>query len=360
MRFGKICSGNFLKFAGFMEKLCNIVRSNDIKDLVGMIGDGQKVWMICDSSIWSSFAGSIAAELGDRLLGKTLLEATEERKTFETVQEIISGMLMAGADRNVFVLGIGGGITTDLSGFVASIYKRGVRFAFVPTTLLAQVDAAIGGKNGVNFLSYKNMVGVIRQPEFTYISSIPLKTLPEKEFLEGLAELLKTFLIADAQAYREILSLIADARATGLGLKDISEKIEPFAALAAQIKADIVSRDPDEHGIRKVLNLGHTFAHAIEKLSAGAWSHGNAVAVGIVLAAELSGRVTETEKGLAENIRKDFISAGLPVECPYSLPEMADAMSKDKKAGGGKVAFVLLKKPGEVEIVPMDVAKVCE
>ena len=343
-----------------MEKICNIVRSNDIKDLVGIIGDRQKVWMICDSNVWSSFACSIAVELGDRLLGKTLLEATEERKTFETVQEIISAMLMAGADRNVFVLGIGGGITTDISGFTASIYKRGVRFAFVPTTLLAQVDAAIGGKNGVNFLSYKNMVGIIRQPEFTFISSIPLKTLPETEFREGLAELLKTFLIADAEAYREILSLIADARSNGLSLKDISDRIELYSARAASIKADIVARDPDEHGIRKVLNLGHTFAHAIEKLSAGAWSHGNAVAVGIVLAAELSEKVLAMEKGLAENIRKDFISAGLPVECPYSLPEMADAMAKDKKAGGGQVAFILLKRPGEVEIVPLDVARVCE
>ncbi|MGN0190180.1 MAG: 3-dehydroquinate synthase, partial [Candidatus Cryptobacteroides sp.] len=127
----------------------------------------------------------------------------------------------------------------------------------------------------------------------------------------------------------------------------------------AQIKADIVAQDPDEHGIRKVLNLGHTFAHAIEKLSAGTWSHGNAVAVGIVLAAELSEKVTQTEPGLAEGIRRDFIATGLPTECPWSLSEMADAMAKDKKAGDGKVSFVLLKRPGEVEILPLEVARVC-
>lgn len=366
---------------------CRIVRAEGLDPLFPLLEDFGTVWIVCDCNVWEQVGSPVSerlrgghADSGDglsacnKLLGVSIIDATEANKTMVTVESVVGDMLEAGADRNVLVLGIGGGITTDLAGFAASIYKRGVRFAFVPTTLLAQVDAAIGGKNGVNFRSYKNMIGVIRQPEFTYIYNESLKTLPQRAFLSGVAELLKTFIIADADAYNDVVGrlkawkakeLDADCSAEKEGSRSIPE-IGDLAARAAEIKASIVKQDPEEHGLRRVLNLGHTFAHAIEKLSSGRWSHGEAVAVGIILAARLaeslSDKVTDSEglpficeEGLSARLERDFATIGLPTECPYTLKEMSDAISKDKKAEGNKINFILSARIGSVKIVKINI-----
>lgn len=365
---------------------CRIVRAEGLGPLFPLLEDFGTVWIVCDRNVWEQVGNPVSERLrgghansGDglsacnKLLGVSIIDASEANKTMETVESVVGDMLEAGADRNVLVLGIGGGITTDLAGFVASIYKRGVRFAFVPTTLLAQVDAAIGGKNGVNFRSYKNMIGVIRQPEFTYIYNESLKTLPQRAFLSGVAELLKTFIIADADAYNDVVGRLKAWKANELDADCSSEKdggrsipgIGDLAARAAEIKASIVEQDPEEHGLRRVLNLGHTFAHAIEKLSSGRWSHGEAVAVGIILAARLaeslSDKVTDSEgmpficeEGLRARLERDFKEIGLPTECPYTLKEMSDAISKDKKAEGNKINFILPAKIGSVKTVKLD------
>ena len=366
---------------------CRIVRAEGLDPLFPLLEDFGTVWIVCDRNVWEQVGSPVSERLrggnansGDglsvcnKLLGVSIIDASEANKTMETVESVVGDMLEAGADRNVLVLGIGGGITTDLAGFVASIYKRGVRFAFVPTTLLAQVDAAIGGKNGVNFRSYKNMIGVIRQPEFTYIYNESLKTLPQRAFLSGVAELLKTFIIADADAYNDVVGRLKAWKANELDADCSSEKdggrsipeIGNLAARAAEIKASIVEQDPEEHGLRRVLNLGHTFAHAIEKLSSGRWSHGEAVAVGIILAARLaeslSDKVTDSEgmpficeEGLRARLERDFKAIGLPTECPYTLKEMSDAMSKDKKAEGDRINFILPAKIGSVKIVKINI-----
>lgn len=366
---------------------CRIVRAEGLDPFFPLLEDFGTVWIVCDRNVWEQVGSPVAERLrgghansGDglsvcnKLLGVSIIDASEANKTMETVESVVGDMLEAGADRNVLVLGIGGGITTDLAGFVASIYKRGVRFAFVPTTLLAQVDAAIGGKNGVNFRSYKNMIGVIRQPEFTYIYNESLKTLPQRAFLSGVAELLKTFIIADADAYNDVVGRLKAWKANELDADCSSEKdggrsipeIGYLAARAAEIKASIVEQDPEEHGLRRVLNLGHTFAHAIEKLSSGRWSHGEAVAVGIILAARLaeslSDKVTDSdglpficEEGLRARLERDFKAIGLPTECPYTLKEMSDAMSKDKKAEGDRINFILPAKIGSVKIVKINI-----
>lgn len=366
---------------------CRIVRAEGLDPFFPLLEDFGTVWIVCDRNVWEQVGSPVSERLrgghansGDglsvcnKLLGVSIIDASEVNKTMETVESVVGDMLEAGADRNVLVLGIGGGITTDLAGFVASIYKRGVRFAFVPTTLLAQVDAAIGGKNGVNFRSYKNMIGVIRQPEFTYIYNESLKTLPQRAFLSGVAELLKTFIIADADAYNDVVGRLkawkanepdADCSSEKDGGRSIPE-IGDLAARAAEIKASIVEQDPEEHGLRRVLNLGHTFAHAIEKLSSGRWSHGEAVAVGIILAARLaeslSDKVTDSdglpficEEGLRTRLERDFKAIGLPTECPYALKEMSDAMSKDKKAEGDRINFILPAKIGSVKIVKINI-----
>ena len=273
------------------------------------------------------------------------LETSEERKTLETVQGLCRQLLEAGASRNALLLAIGGGITTDMTGFAAAIYKRGIRYVNLPTTLLAQVDAAIGGKTGVNLDGYKNMLGAFHMPEYTLLCTEVLRTLPPRELRCGEAELLKTFLLSDGEAYAAAVS--------GNPLDGIRK--------AAQIKADIVERDPFEHGERAKLNLGHTFGHAIEhqaQLNGDDIAHGEAVAMGILLAARLSESLGLAEIGLAARLKADFERIGLPVECPYPLELLKEAMTRDKKAqGGGSVKFVLPVRPGEVvfqELNPHD------
>lgn len=268
------------------------------------------------------------------------LETSEEGKTLETVQALERWLLQADASRGALLVAVGGGITTDLVGFTAAIYKRGIRYVNVPTTLLAQVDAAIGGKTGVNLDGYKNMLGAFRMPEFTVLEAAFLRTLPAREFRCGLAELLKTFLLGDGPAYAATLSSLKTAQ------------IEDEIRRAAAIKAQIVAEDPEEHGIRAKLNLGHTFGHAIEheaRLHGADIAHGEAVAMGIILAAELSEQLGVAQKGLSAQLRADFKAVGLPTESPYPVEDLVEALRKDKKAAaGGKVKFVLLCAPGDV------------
>ena len=309
--------------------------------------------------VYDKNAGSVALPLLDALpvRASLALETSEEAKTLETVQALERWLLQADASRGALLLAVGGGITTDLVGFTAAIYKRGIRYANVPTTLLAQVDAAIGGKTGVNLDGYKNMLGAFRMPEFTVLEAAFLRTLPEREWRCGLAELLKTFLIGDGPAYAATVSSLKSAQnkdeRAEMGTSSLkSAQMEDDIRRAAAIKAQIVTEDPEEHGIRAKLNLGHTFGHAIEhaaRQKGADITHGEAVAMGILLAAELSERLGVAQKGLAAQLKADFTAVGLPTESPYPVEELVEALRKDKKAAaGGKVKFVLLRAPGDV------------
>ena len=320
-----------------------------------------------------------------------LLDVSEALKTMDAVLDICSWLLEQGADRDALVVAVGGGIMTDMTGFAASIYKRGVKYANIPTTLLAQVDAALGGKTGVNHEKYKNILGVISQPEFTYLCPQVLESLPRRDFLSGVAELLKTFIIDDGGLYEKAVSyMTAYAEDSAATLAQRQKELGELIRAAAAVKAGVVSRDQFEKGERRVLNLGHTFAHAIETLTQrdepdvdlpvlvlarnmSKVTHGEAVAMGIVMAARLSDRLKRSqegifsklagafkgdENGLAAKIEKDFRSCGLPVSCPYTINEMAEAMAKDKKAEKGKVHFVVPREIGKVEIVDLSVDEV--
>ena len=288
--------------------------------------------------------------------GKPLytITATEEHTHLQTVENICRWLLAQGADRQSLVLAVGGGVTTDIAGFAACIYKRGIRYANVPTTLLAQVDAAIGGKTGVNLDSYKNILGVIRQPEFTYISAEPLRTLPEREFKSGIAEMLKTFIIGDEKLYERAVKLLKGKIETPAG----QEELEFLISAAGAIKRRIVKADPYEKGLRRVLNLGHTYAHAIEWYEhthgataanpAEPMTHGQAVAAGIIRAAEISESQGWCRHGLAKKLAKDFKSCGLPASLPCRPDLLAEAIAKDKKAENGYINFVLIKEIGTV------------
>ena len=307
------------------NEISRIVYGENIAGLAKLLEGEREVYVVYDRNVEWVAAGLPGA--------KKAIDTSEQAKDMDTVLGICRWLLDEGASRNALALAVGGGITTDLVGFAASIYKRGIRYANVPTTLLAQVDAAIGGKTGVNLDGYKNMIGTIVQPQFTYISPEPLRTLPEREFKSGLAEMLKTFLIADADAYHQ-------------AVKGISGEL---IARAAAIKSSIVQKDPFEKGERAKLNLGHTFAHAIEheaRVKGADITHGEAVAIGIIMAAEMAEKVGVANKGLADALKADFQSLGLPTECPFA--NLEEAMKKDKKTEGGKVKFVLPVKPGEV------------
>ncbi len=341
-----------------------------------LLAEEQEVFVIYDEN--ASWVAQEVVEAIRKADGPTAvrscigLETSEEEKTMETVLALERQLLEADATRGALLVAVGGGITTDLVGFTAAIYKRGVRYANVPTTLLAMVDASIGGKTGVNLDDYKNMLGAFRMPEFTYLCPEPLRTLPERECKAGLAEMLKTFLLADGPLYGEAVRFFATAQNDrGAGAKMAQNApgtaematcgaksapnapgVQRFIEAAARIKAQIVERDPLEGGERAKLNLGHSFGHAIEheaRQRGTDISHGEAVAMGIILAAELSERLDVAQKGLSAQLEADFTRLGLPVESPFPVEDLVEALRKDKKAApGGQVKFVLLRAPGDV------------
>lgn len=346
------------------------------------------VFAVMDKAValYCPAAAQIAEILNRKGVPGKLIDAGEESKTMDTVLEICSWLLESGADRDALVVAIGGGITSDMVGFAASIYKRGVRFAYVPTTLLAQIDAAIGGKTGVNFEKYKNILGVIRQPEFTYICPRVLTSLSHRDFLSGAGELLKTFIIEDNGWYEKAVGELSEMSKeyssvdagdkSGLWRtivgKHTSGLVELIAAAAA-VKCGVVSRDPFERGERRKLNLGHTFAHAIETLAQMdggehfngnpgnlGVTHGEAVAMGMVLAARLSDRYYRNgEPDLETKIIADLGKLNMQGTCPYSIQEMAEIMKKDKKAENGAVHFVLPRNIGDVTICDFTIEEVC-
>ena len=371
--------------------ISRILVENGLEALAAELSAYDKVYAVMDAEVADNCpaAAVIADVLNQKGAPGMLIDAYEGGKTMGTVMDICGWLLDEGAGRDALVLAVGGGITSDMVGFAASIYKRGVRFAYVPTTLLAQVDAAIGGKTGVNFDRYKNMLGVINQPEFTYICPQVLESLPNRDFLSGAAEMLKTFIIEDGGTYQKAADMFFDmaseftlevmlhGKAEDKVWQSILQKhrkmLSDLISAAAGVKAGVVSRDQFEKGERRKLNLGHTFAHAIETLAQrdggeryqdGGVTHGEAVAAGMVLAGRLADKYFRKDKNeitaLEGKLSNDLWDGGIPCFCPYSPSEMAEAMKKDKKAEGGKVHFVLPREVGKVDIVDLTVDEVVE
>ena len=360
--------------------ISRIMVGETIAELEGVLERYPHVFAVMDANVAMHCPASadIAEIMNRKGVPGKLIEASEETKTMDTVMDICGWLLDNGADRDALVLAVGGGITCDMVGFAASIYKRGVHFAYVPTTLLAQVDAAVGGKTGVNFDRYKNMLGIIRQQDFTFVCPQVLVSLPHREFTAGVAEMLKTFIIEDNGNYQKAVDVLSEM-SQGYSLLPeesaadywsdcvaaYSSELMYLIEEAVRVKAGIVSRDQYEKGERRKLNLGHTFAHAIETLAQREGRdipHGEAVAMGLVLAARLSDRVfrgdmdtpTEMEGGLAI----DLCDCGLFPQCPYEIEDMAEIMTKDKKAEGGKVHFILIREIGDVTSYSLAVEEV--
>ena len=284
-----------------------------------------------------------------RIHGKLFPEAEvieigigEGAKTLSTVNGIYMKFLEIEADRSFFVVGIGGGIVCDVAGFAASTYIRGLRCGFVPTTLIAQADAAVGGKNGVNLEGYKNLIGTIRQPEFVLCDISLLSTLPLRELRCGFAEIIKAGCIADAKLF----TFLEENSAATLSLKQTAIEKAMHDALA--VKVGIVSRDENEKGERMKLNFGHTLGHAIEK--ACLLPHGEAISIGMACAARIS-----CEKGMlsseeAARIEKLLGIFRLPTRLADGKEKLMDAIKKDKKRFGGKVKMALLEGIGNAKL----------
>ena len=267
------------------------------------------------------------------------IDTGEKIKNLDTVRDIYEKLVAVGADRSTFIVGIGGGIVCDIAGFVASTYLRGVRFGFVSSTLLSQVDASVGGKNGVNFKGYKNMVGVFNQPEFVICDLNLLNTLPKKEILNGMAEIVKHGVIEDV----DLFAYLEEHSQKALAL-DI-EVIEKLVYDSIVIKSAIVNQDELEKGARRKLNFGHTFGHAFEKTTAV--PHGEAVSVGMVMASALSvkrGRLSAEDAGRIKTLLQTI---GLPVNIHAEGKRVFDALKKDKKRKGDHIYFVLLNEIGD-------------
>ena len=266
----------------------------------------------------------------------------ETAKSLDTVEQVIDSLVRSHADRRSVVLALGGGVVGDIAGLAAALFMRGLRLVQVPTTLLAQVDSAVGGKTGVNHPSGKNLIGAFHQPSVVVSDTSLLRSLPPRELSAGLAEVLKHGLIADSDYFdrtaRELPAL--------LGFED--EALARAIARSCQIKAGIVGRDERESGERALLNLGHTFGHAIEALTGFArWLHGEAVACGLCLAADLSARLGLIAPGEVGRVADAVVQARLPSRIEgLSKSAALETMRGDKKAHAGRIRFVVLERIG--------------
>jgi 3-dehydroquinate synthase len=286
------------------------------------------------------FAGALAREGVDVV--RILLPDGEDHKGWQALNAIFDALLEKRCGRDTTLVALGGGVIGDLAGFAAATYQRGVQYIQVPTTLLAQVDSSVGGKTAINHPLGKNMIGAFHQPRLVLADTDTLLTLPERELRSGLAEVIKHGLVRDAAFFAWL-----EANIERLLARD-AEALEHAVLRSVAIKAEIVAKDERENGLRKVLNFGHTFGHAIETgLGYGAWLHGEAVAAGMVMATDLSRQLGYLSEADAGRIRSLLQRAGLPTVAKGIAPaRMHQLMSVDKKVKEGRIHFVLLERLG--------------
>ena len=330
-----------------MEPLFNVrsrsgIYIGPVKDILsGVLPEGRVV-VVSDATI---------DRLYHPLLEKydtVLIGLGESVKTLQTVETIYRRFIELGVDRSTFVLAVGGGIVTDVAGFAASTYMRGLKFGFVSTTLLGQVDASVGGKNGVNVDGYKNMAGTFTQPQFVICDPGLLRTLPDREFRAGLAEVVKAAIIADADLFGRIENTTFEA------LRTDTDLLTDAVSAAIRVKADIVERDEHESGDRRKLNLGHTLAHAIEKCS-NRMNHVEAVAVGTALIAGAAVKLGVLSEADRDRIVHVLMQLGFDLTPPVDVKRLLKEVGKDKKNEEGILRIVLPVGIGDCEVRPMKI-----
>jgi len=311
--------------------------------------EGRKLCIVSDTNVAPLYVKEIIGllEKEDFFCVSYIFTAGEASKNLDTVAAIYEFLIDNSFDRNDVLLALGGGVTGDLTGFVAATYLRGIRFIGMPTSLLSMVDSSIGGKTGVDYKAYKNIVGAFYQPSAVYINISALHTLPEREFLAGMGEVVKHGFILD-KAYHVFLKENADAI-----LAKETKVLQSMIRQSLCIKRGVVERDPKEKGERALLNFGHTIGHAVEKLNEFALLHGECVSVGMVAAAELSVLRGVLKKEEADEIKELLITFGMRTEVSALEKEsLLEVCHRDKKADGAKIKFVLLKEIGQAFLDP--------
>jgi 3-dehydroquinate synthase len=274
-----------------------------------------------------------------------VLPAGEEHKQQSTVDFIVKELIAKNADRNTFIVGVGGGVVTDITGYAASIYMRGVKFGFVPTTILAMVDASIGGKNGVDVGIYKNLVGLIKQPEFLLFDYALLQTLPTGQWINGFAEVIKHACIKDTALFELLQKESIES------FKSDANKLAALIEKNVQIKTAVVVNDEFEQGDRKLLNFGHTLGHAIENMYQ--LPHGHAVSIGMMAATDISVSVNNFSTSEANQIKELLEQYQLPTQFDFDKEKIWEILKMDKKRSSNTMNFILLNKIGQAMIQPI-------
>ena len=306
-----------------------------------------KILVLSDETVAAYYLDDVKAAIRDRKTETLVLPAGEEQKSFSNWAHVTDRLVEIGALRDATLLALGGGVIGDLTGFAAATYMRGVRFVQVPTTLLAQVDASVGGKTAINHQAGKNLVGAFHQPAAVVIDSKTLDTLPEREFSAGMAEVIKYGAIRDPG----FLSWLENNSAAILARE--SDTLVEMIRRSVQNKADVVIEDEKEQGIRAILNYGHTFGHALETLTGySRFLHGEAVAIGMVVAASLSEKPGTDAAGIDRRLSVLLRQFGLPVSWPSDVSAQAavETMAMDKKALDGGLRLILLHETGRAYV----------
>ena len=304
--------------------------------------------IVSNETVAPLYAGLLATALESRgkKVDTIVLPDGESFKDWATLQRIFDALLAVHADRTTTIFALGGGVIGDLAGFAAACFMRGIAYVQVPTTLLAQVDSSVGGKTAINHPLGKNLIGAFYQPSAVIADIDTLETLPSRELVAGLAEVIKYGAVADAPFLDWI-----EANLAALLARD-KPALAHAVKRSCELKAAVVAADERESGVRATLNFGHTFAHAIETGTGyGSWLHGEAVGCGMAMAADLSVRLGGIEAALAERLTGIVAAAGLPVRAPaLGVERYLELMSLDKKAVGGDLRFVLLEGPGRAAL----------
>ena len=342
-------------------------RSYDILIGEGLLGDSasyaglprsSKALIVTNTTVGPLYTAKLRAALAPH--HKTVLDVElpdgEQHKDWPALNQVFTRLLEEAADRKTVLYALGGGVIGDMTGFAAACYMRGVPFVQVPTTLLAQVDSSVGGKTAINHPAGKNMIGAFYQPQRVICDLEAFDTLPQRELLAGLAEVIKYGPIADA----EFLSWL-EANMDRLLARD-REALVHAVRRSCEIKAGVVGKDEKESGLRAILNFGHTFCHAIEAgLGYGEWLHGEAVGCGMVMAADLSARLGLIDEATAQRIQALIARTGLPVKGPdLGADRYIELMQVDKKAEGGEIRFVVVGPLGQAGMRPAPDALVRE
>jgi 3-dehydroquinate synthase len=307
---------------------------------------GRDFLIVTNTTVAKLYLAKLTGSFSQRRIAECILPDGEQHKTLQTAGWVFDALVANKMNRDATVLALGGGVVGDIAGFAAACYQRGIGYAQIPTTLLAQVDSSVGGKTGVNHPGGKNLIGAFYQPRAVITDTDVLATLPDRQLKSGLAEVIKYGCVWDPLLFdwvdRNIAKLLArDAEALGYAI-----------GRSCEIKATVVARDEREHELRAILNFGHTFGHAIEAATGyEKYLHGEAVGIGMLIAADLSLRLGLIDPALKERMRDILARTGLPVEAPrIGAAKAFELMQMDKKVLAGAVRLVLLEKLGRAII----------